>query len=121
MARLIFVDLLGSVAWFPVWWYTKGFTLIRTKAWAALRYRSQSYGFKIWIRNFFVPMYGQHDITGKLVSVFMRFIVLIGRSIAIVVEAVIYGAGLLLWLAAPAVLSLLALSSFAAGTFLKPV
>lgn len=121
MARLIFIDLLGSVAWFPVWWYTKGFALVRAKAWASLRYRSQSYGFRIWIRNFFVPMYGQYDITGKLVSVFMRFIVLIGRSIAFSVEALIYAAGLLLWVAAPITPVLLALASFTAGTFLKSV
>lgn len=121
MARLIFVDLVGSVIWFPIWWYTKGLLLIVNKISGALKFRVESYGFKIWLKNFFVPMYGQYDITGRLVSVFMRLVVLIGRSVAFAVESAVYGVGLLVWLAAPVVLVLLTLSSFAAGTFLKSV
>src|SRR5438105_6032659 len=68
VAHLLFVDLLGSIAWFPIWWYTKGLAAVSAKALAALRYRAQAYSFAIWIRNFFVPMYGQHDLTGRLVS-----------------------------------------------------
>ena len=98
VAQLLFVDLFGSIAWFPVWWYTDGLTLAASKAVAALRYRSQAYAFRIWIRNFFVPMYGQHDLAGRLVSVFMRLIVLVGRSIAIAVEAIAYALALLLWM-----------------------
>lgn len=101
IARLLFVDLLGSVAWFPVWWYTTGLSLAAGKAWQALRYRSQAYAFRIWIRNFFVPMYGQYDLAGRLVSVFMRFVVLVGRGIALVAEALVYAAGLVLWGVAP--------------------
>lgn len=121
LGRLIFVDLLGSVIWFPVWWYTKGLILVAKKFLDIMRYRSRSYGFKIWIRNFFVPMYGQNDLTGKLVSVFMRFVVLIAKCVAYAVEGLAYILGLLLWMATPALLILLALASFAAGTFLKSV
>ncbi|MEN9558024.1 MAG: hypothetical protein RL141_393 [Candidatus Parcubacteria bacterium] len=63
-----------------------------------LRYRARAYALGIWIRNFFVPMYGQYDWAGRLVSVFMRFVVLVGRGIALGVEAAVYGAGLLLWI-----------------------
>ncbi len=97
IARLLFIDLLGSIAWFPVWWYTTGLAMVAGKAMTALRYRSQAYAFRIWIRNFFVPMYGQYDLGGRAVSVFMRFVVLVGRAIAITVEAIIYLAGLVLW------------------------
>lgn len=116
MARLLFVDLLGSVVWFPVWWYSKGLSLVSSKALAALQYRVRSYGFRIWVRNFFVPMYGQYDITGRLVSVFMRFIVLIGRSIALAVEALIYGLGLVVWVIAPVLFIVMAVTSFTAGS-----
>ena len=97
IARLVFFDLLGSIAWFPVWWYTTGLSLAAEKAWKALRYRAQAYAFRIWLRNFFVPMYGQYDLAGRAVSVFMRFVVLIGRFIAIGVEALVYLAGLIVW------------------------
>ncbi|HWQ99857.1 MAG TPA: hypothetical protein VN397_03365 [Candidatus Methylomirabilis sp.] len=115
VAQLLFVDLLGSIVWFPVWWYTKGLSLVSSKAVTALKYRSQGYAFRIWIRNFFVPMYGQHDIWGRIISVFMRFVVLVGRSIAIAVEAFIYAIGVFLWLLTPPVALLLGLQSGALG------
>lgn len=114
VVRLVFIDLLGSIAWFPVWWYTKGLALMAGKAMVALRYRSQAYAFRIWIRNFFVPMYGQYDLTGKLVSVFMRFFVLLGRGIAIAVEAIGYLVGLLIWMLIPAAALFFLLANVAA-------
>ncbi len=111
VAQLLFVDLLGSIAWFPVWWYTKGLAIIARKAVTAMKYRSQAYAFRIWVRNFFVPMFGQADIWGRIISVFMRFVVLIGRLIAYAVEAAVYSAGIVLWLLAPPVTLLLGLQS----------
>jgi hypothetical protein len=109
IAQLLFVDLIGSIAWFPVWWYTKGLQKVIQSAFNALRYRLQAYALKIWIKNFFVPMYGQYDWTGRLVSIFMRFVVIIGRSIAIVVEAWVYLIGIILWVLLPPVALILAL------------
>ncbi len=120
VARLIVIDLLGSVAWFPVWWYSKGLLKVLNRARAALKYRVASYGFAIWVKNFFVPMYGQYDLTGRLVSVLMRFVVLVGRSIALVVEALVYGLGIALWVVTPVALVLLLLGNIT-GSFLNRV
>ncbi len=46
-------------------------------------------------------MYGQSDWTSRLISVFVRFFVLIGRFIALGAEAVIYMGGIVLWVVAP--------------------
>ena len=119
VAHLLFIDLLGSIVWFPVWWYTKGLSLVASNAIAALKYRSQSYSFRIWIRNFFVPMYGQYDIWGRIISVLMRFIVLIGRSIAISVEAAIYALGIVLWALAPPLTFLLGSQSGVLGAIVS--
>ena len=119
VAKLLFVDLLGSVAWFPIWWYTKGLRGVVDAAVNAIRYRTQSFGLKIWIGNFFVPMYGQYDITGRLVSVFMRFVVLVSRLVALGVEAVIYGAGIALWIVAPVFFLAMLVASFVQGTLLN--
>lgn len=101
VAQLIVVDLLGSIVWYPVWWYTKGLQKVVRAVLHQLEYRSRSYAFAIWIRNFFVPMYGQYDWSGRLISVFMRFFVILGRCIAITVEALVYAAGILLWIIVP--------------------
>jgi hypothetical protein len=108
VAQLLFVDLAGSVAWFPVWWYTKGLQKVIAASFAALRYRSRSYALTLWIKNFFVPMYGQYDWTGRLVSVFMRAVVIIGRSIALLAEAWVYLLGAVIWVLLPPVALLLA-------------
>ncbi len=109
VAHLLVVDLAGSIAWFPVWWYTKGLLKVINAAFAALRYRAQAYAFRVWIRNFFVPMYGQYDWTGRLVSIFMRTVVLIGRFIAIVVESFVYLFGIICWVLLPPVSLVLAI------------
>lgn len=115
VARLLFLDVLASVAWFPVWWYSTGLFNVIHAAESAIQYRVRSYAFAIWIRNFFVPMYGQHDITGRLVSVVMRLVVLIGRSIALCVEVVLYGIGIMLWTIAPILFVFLALMNIVRG------
>lgn len=103
VAQLLVVDLAGSIVWFPVWWYTKGLQKIVRSAYAAIRYRAQAYAFRVWLKNFFVPMYGQYDWTGRLVSVFMRFVVIIGRGIAILFESWVYLFGIVCWVLAPPV------------------
>jgi hypothetical protein len=101
ITKLVGVDVIGSLVWFPVWWYTSGLFRIIKGAKNALNLRLREYGFAIWIKNFFNPMYGQYDVTGRIVSVFMRLVVLIGRIIALVVEAVLYVLGVCLWILAP--------------------
>ena len=99
--RLFLSETLGSVIRFPFWWYTEG--LVEAARWCArgLRFRWESAGIVVWVKNFFVPMYGQHDLAGRLVSVAMRFVVLIGRLIGLIVETVGYGLLLLTWVLLP--------------------
>ena len=37
----------------------------------------------VWIKNIFVPMFGQRDWQSRLISVFMRIVNIVGRSIAL--------------------------------------
>ena len=95
-----FIEGLGSVVYFPVWWYTKGWFGVLGSFGQALRYRWLSYGFRIWLKNFFVPMYGQHDWSGRLVSILIRFFVLVGRLIAFCIEALVYFVLAVAWIIA---------------------
>lgn len=101
LIRLFLSETLGSIIRFLFWWYTEG--LIEAARWCArgLRFRWESAGIAIWVRNFFVPMYGQYDLAGRLVSVVMRFFVLIGRLIGIVFEAIGYALLLVTWVVLP--------------------
>jgi hypothetical protein len=103
ISKMLVLDIFGSVAWFPVWWYTIGLRRVFLGSISAVKYRARTYSLKIWIKNFFVPMYGQYDFFGRLVSVFMRFVVLIAKVFALIVEAVIYAFGVIAWVFAPIV------------------
>lgn len=118
---MILFDLVGSVAWFPIWWYSRGlFGLI---AWMKreLQYRVRAYAFAVWIKNFFVPMYGQHDWVGRIISIFMRFFVILGRLIALGIEIVLYGICIVLWAMAPIIAIAFFSMSFIRGAFFDQV
>lgn len=121
VVKYFLVDLAGSVIRFPIWWYTSGFFGVAKWFARELRFRWKSYSFVIWMKNFFVPMYGQYDWSGRLVSVIMRFVVLVGRFIGLIVEALAYAILLFLWLLAPPVCLFLFFLNVAEGTFVNQV
>lgn len=90
LTKFAFSETFGSALRFPVWWYTDGFMKLFAWIGRELSYRWKAYAFAIWIRNIFVPMYGQYDWSGRLVSFVMRVVVLFGRGFALVVEAFAY-------------------------------
>ncbi|KAA0205674.1 hypothetical protein EDM68_05055 [Candidatus Uhrbacteria bacterium] len=114
LTKFVVSETIGSVLRFPMWWYTDG--LAKLGAWIVreLEYRWKAYAFSIWIKNMFVPMYGQYDWSGRLVSFIMRVVVLIGRGIALAFEAVAYVALAVAYLLAPPASIILAVFSFLA-------
>ena len=78
--RIFFVDLIGGLIGFPVWWCTKG--LVR---WVkGLKRFFNGYrgvlGVGVWVKNLFVPMYGSYDIAGRFISFFVRLAMIVVRS-----------------------------------------
>jgi hypothetical protein len=103
VAHLLFVDLAGSVIWFPVWWYTKGLQKVIDAAAAAVWYRVRAYSLAVWVKNFFSPMYGDYSFWGRVISFVMRIVVLIYRVIALVLEIAVYLIGIAIWVFLPPV------------------
>jgi hypothetical protein len=90
-----------NIAIFPVWWYARGLVMIVGKLLGFLGSRQQSLGLFVWVKNIYRPMYGQSDWQGILISIFMRIIQVIIRSIAMLFWL---GAGLVLlaaWISLP--------------------
>ncbi len=115
---VFFQDMLGSVLAFPFWWYGAGFMGVLQWMKQELSFRWRSYAIGLWMKNFFAPMYGQNDWTGRLVSVVMRFVVIVGRLIGIGFETFAYGMFAIAWVFAPVIFLLLFLWSFTSGAFL---
>ncbi|MFA5954444.1 MAG: hypothetical protein WC817_02840 [Patescibacteria group bacterium] len=68
IARSVIVELAYS----PFWWYTIGLSLQFKRLAKALHYANESSGFSLWLKNLFVPMFGQNDFAGRTISFFMR-------------------------------------------------
>ena len=101
LQRLALQFLLDSI-FFPVWWYTLGLFRVSIGLWHSLQDANISLSPGLWLKNIFTPMYGQTDIEGRLMSVFMRIVNIIGRTIGLCAWIIVLLSALLLWLIIPA-------------------
>lgn len=82
-ARYFFVDFLGGIAAFPLWWYTRGLALAVAWVGRTVRGASAALGFGVWVKNVFVPMYGEYQWSGRIISFFIRLIMIIVLGIGV--------------------------------------
>ncbi len=108
--RLI-LEFILDIIYFPVWWYTGGVKRAAVFCFELLREGNIHLAPFLWLKNIFVPMYGQTDWQGRLMSIVMRFFNVIFRSIALLVWSVAVWVLLLVWLALPALVIYLFLKS----------
>ena len=101
MQPAVFKDVLLDIVMFPVWWYSRGLLLMLRWCVETLKGYAKYFAIGIWIKNIFVPMFGQHDWQSRLISIFMRIVQIVGRSIGLAVMAVGICLALLLYIAAP--------------------
>lgn len=104
--RRLLLDALLDIFATPVWWYTGGLKTVAHWWIYMVRRGNASLGVLLWLKNLFVPMFGQHDWQGRMISIFMRFVNLAGRGIVYVIWMTAVTALLLLWIAAPFLLFL---------------
>ena len=107
--KVFAVDLLGGLLGFPLWWYTKGLARFARFAWQWFQDYRAWLGVSIWVKNLFVPMYGSYDIVGRIVSFFMRLVMIVLRSIGLVITAVFFAVVLLLYILLPAAVTVMIL------------
>jgi len=98
--RILF-DLLFDFVYFPLWWYTAGAKHAFLFSLQLLKNGNLYLAPGLWLRNIFVPMFGQHDLQGRLVSFFMRLVNVFGRSIALLVWLVFCILVFCFWLELP--------------------
>ena len=86
--NFVLVELIGDVLYWPLWWYSKGLY----KAWifclnnALDLYHNLAVG--VWAKNLFVPMFGQYDWEGRIISFFVRLFQIVIRSIVLIIWTV---------------------------------
>ena len=97
----IFIDIILDIIYFPFWWYSAGFWFALKKVATFLSNQQKSLGIFIWLKNIFVPMYGQRNLSGFLISFFMRIIQIIFRSLIMIFYLLLSLVYLIIWLGLP--------------------
>jgi len=98
---LILKNLAFDFAYFPLWWYTRGFYGLVLGAIDFIIRKERSLSLLVWTRNLFVPMYGQHDVAGFLISFIVRLTQIIFRSFVMLFWLYLSLLAVLIWLALP--------------------
>lgn len=100
-AKFIFLDLIGDFFYFPIWWYTVGFKKVILSCFQSIQDTEERLNLMIWIKNLFVPMFGEYDWQGRIISFFMRLAQIIFRSIFLLIWSLLALSFLMFWLILP--------------------
>ncbi|MFA6043137.1 MAG: hypothetical protein WCV85_01450 [Patescibacteria group bacterium] len=102
-AVFLFREFVQDILLFPVWWYGKGLAKASTALWHRTTEFVQRSRWSpvIWVKNLFVPMYGDYTKSGRAISFFVRTVVALALTVVLVVVLLIYLAAFCLYLLAP--------------------
>jgi hypothetical protein len=105
---LFFVHIIYA----PFWWYTSGLALSTRSFWSLFRVGNDSLMPMLWFRNLLVPMFGQWDMQGRVVSFFIRLANVFVRSIFLFVWFLIVFSLYIFWVMLPVTLVISLISVF---------
>ncbi len=108
----LFAQEAVGIVRFPLWWYGTGFFSVVNWIREDLRLEWGRLGVRLWMRSWLRPMYGASDLVGRLISVVMRTVMIIGRSLWWLARALTYALAAVAWLAWPMVAVILLLLPF---------
>jgi hypothetical protein len=100
-AGKIILQILGEILYFPWWWYSTGLARLVVGLGKFWLNQEQVLGVGVWIKNIFVPMYGQRDLASRAISFVMRLIQIVIRGLALLFWLAIALWLVVVWLAAP--------------------
>jgi len=108
----LLIEAIFDLFYFPLWWYTRG--LAHALSWCLnlLSSGNITLGPGLWLKNIFVPMFGQWDWRGRIISFFMRFFNIIIRTILLSFWLIFCLTLFLIWLLLPVVFIYSLVTSF---------
>lgn len=77
--------IFSDILYFPIWWYSFGLYAAWMRYIASVQSMNRSLGFTIWLKNIFTPMFQQRDISGRIISFFMRSLQIVFRGLFMIV------------------------------------
>ncbi len=107
MYLIILQRLVGEAAldfiYFPVWWYTGGLRYAGSRYFVWLKAGNRALAPALWLKNLFVPMFGQTDWQGKIISFFMRLAQILARALALIAWVAVSALLWVIWVFLPVI------------------
>lgn len=83
--RYLAYEIIWDILYFPIWWYTKGLARVTEYCLSSARFHIQRrLALGLWLSSMFKPMYGDYTKEGRIISFFMRLVVLFGKLVSLV-------------------------------------
>lgn len=96
--QAIVTEVIYLIARFPFWWYGRGVVIMLQWGKDAIYGTYQFLALGIWIRNLFVPMFGDVTIPGRLISFGVRLFMIGFKTIGLLVFSVLIVLVILIYL-----------------------
>lgn len=96
-------EFLGEVLFFPVWWYCDG---LQRFSWGLFNHLARveyQLGVRLLIRTIWQPMYGDRTRSGRIISFFMRLVLIFGKGFVLAIWTAVAMSAWALWIIAPLV------------------
>lgn len=100
----LLLEAVVDVFYFPIWWYTGGLKHAFLWCYKLFKRGNNKLAPGLWLQNILVPMFGQFDWQGRIISFFMRLAQIIGRSVALLFWLVICLALFVGWILIPVII-----------------
>jgi hypothetical protein len=98
---MVLIDEIKTVLYFPIWWYSRGLLEMIKRAEGFIIDVEQVLGFWVWVKNLFVPMFGQRDFSGRVISFFLRLFQIFVKGLVLVLVIVMVIVLVIVWLLLP--------------------
>ncbi len=99
----IILSWVAEIIYFPVWWYSFGLLKIISFVQKSLIQQEKKVGMLVWLRNIFVPMYGQRDLVSRLVSFIVRLFQVFVRGVVMLFFTALALIFIIIWVTLPVV------------------
>ena len=94
----ISLSVIGDIWRFPGWWYGRGAKEVGGWCWQQIRDTWERLAIALFVKYFFKPMYGDYTWSGRIISIFMRFVLIIVKLVRLVFWFLFYTLAFILWL-----------------------
>ncbi|PIT87349.1 MAG: hypothetical protein COU31_03295 [Candidatus Magasanikbacteria bacterium CG10_big_fil_rev_8_21_14_0_10_40_10] len=97
----LLLEVIFDLLYFPIWWYSRG--MAHAVVWCGHLFFAGNSVLApgLWLKNIFVPMYGQYEWRGRLISFFVRLVNIIARALLLALWLIFSFSFFVIWLALP--------------------